>query len=171
MGEIILFLGGAKSGKTKAALAAAEAYNPPRYYLATALALDQEMRDKISRHQKERGPDWQTIEEPIELAAALLKRAPNLVLIDCLTLWLTNLLTKLKLSNESFMDKVEELIRVALERAGPVVIVSNEVGGGIVPMEPLSRFFRDICGLAHQRLAAAASSVFFVNAGLCLKLK
>jgi adenosylcobinamide kinase/adenosylcobinamide-phosphate guanylyltransferase len=174
LGDIILYLGGAKSGKTRAALAAAAAWPPPRIYLATAQALDSEMGARIAAHQAERGPEWITVEAPTDPAGALAgapEGAP--VLLDCLTLWLTNLLARQgdRLEAAPLLSEVDRLADAAARRPGPTVMVGNEVGGGLVPMEPLSRFFRDVAGLAHQRLAARAASVFLVTAGLPLRLK
>lgn len=173
MGDIVLYLGGAKSGKTRAALAAAEAFEPPRYYLATAEALDDEMRARILAHQAERGPDWRTVEEPLDPAAAIAalpSKGP--VLVDCLTLWLSNLFgNKPGLDASAFLSEIDRLCEAADNRQGATIIVSNEVGGGLVPMDPLSRMFRDLSGLAHQRLAAKAAGVFLVVAGLPMRLK
>jgi adenosylcobinamide kinase/adenosylcobinamide-phosphate guanylyltransferase len=174
VGEISLFLGGAKSGKTRLALSAAERLDPPRFYLATAQGLDGEMRTRIARHQAERGPSWRTLEEPLDLAGALARaQEDRVVLLDCLTLWLSNMMGQGlgSLSFAPYLSALESFVALALLRNGPVIVVSNEVGGGIVPMDPVSRFFRDISGLCHQRLAAAAAEVFFVAAGLPLRLK
>ncbi|MDR1165587.1 MAG: bifunctional adenosylcobinamide kinase/adenosylcobinamide-phosphate guanylyltransferase [Deltaproteobacteria bacterium] len=175
MGELILYIGGAKSGKTKAALAKASTFPPPRLYLATAQGLDEEMLSRIRAHQAERGPEWHTLEVPFEPAAAvrtLTGRCP--VLLDCVTLWFSNLLGKnanLALNLSYFAIKIEELIKASREYPGPLIVVSNELGGGIVPMDPVTRLYRDAVGQAHQLLAAAADSVFLVVAGIPLRLK
>jgi len=174
LGSLTLFLGGAKSGKTKAALKAASSFKPPRYYLATAQGLDQEMVQRIENHQAERGPDWKTLEAPLDPAGAISSLAgDNLVLMDCLTLWLSNLLTANQdPSDLSFVSKeINKLISAIKDYQGPVFIVSNEVGGGLVPMDPLGRAFRDMSGLAHQLLAEKAWEVWLIIAGLPLKLK
>jgi adenosylcobinamide kinase/adenosylcobinamide-phosphate guanylyltransferase len=174
MGEIILYLGGAKSGKTRAALAHTESYPPLRYYLATAEALDEEMTERIKRHRAERGPDWRTIEEPLDLPAGLAKAGPDSpVMLDCLTLWLSNLigLNPESRDYEAVSLRVDALLAVAAKRAGPVIMVSNEVGGGLVPIDPISRFFRDLSGLIHQKIAKEATAVYLVTAGLLQKLK
>ncbi|MDR2386678.1 MAG: bifunctional adenosylcobinamide kinase/adenosylcobinamide-phosphate guanylyltransferase [Deltaproteobacteria bacterium] len=174
MGELILYLGGAKSGKTLAALAHTEKYPPPRYYLATAEPLDEEMVSRIANHRAERGPDWRTIEEPLDLVKGLeLAGLEAPVLLDCLTIWLSNVIGLEPDSREvdSVMSRVDKLIKAAGARSGPVIMVSNEVGQGLVPMDSISRFFRDLSGLTHQKLAKAASSVFFVTAGISQKLK
>jgi adenosylcobinamide kinase/adenosylcobinamide-phosphate guanylyltransferase len=174
LGDIIVYLGGAMSGKSRAAMAAAGAWAPPRGYLATAQALDWEMEARILAHQAERGPEWVTLEAPIDPAAAMAwapSEAP--ILLDCLTLWLTNLLAERgdRLEADPLLAEVDRLAAAAAARPGPTIMVGNEVGGGLVPMDPLSRFFRDVSGLAHQRLAARAASVFLVAAGLPLRLK
>jgi adenosylcobinamide kinase/adenosylcobinamide-phosphate guanylyltransferase len=172
LGGISLFLGGAKSGKTAAALAAAEACPPPRYYLATAEALDEEMAARIKAHQAERGPGWSTVETPLDPAGALAKipsGAP--ALLDCLTLWLANLMGRSPdLDAAAFASEVDRLAEAALARQGPTFMVSNEVGWGLVPMDPASRRFRDLSGLAHQKLAAKSREAFLIVAGLPLRV-
>ncbi len=171
MGELIFYLGGAKSGKTRLAQARAETWPAPRVYLATAQALDAEMAVRIKNHQAERGPGWRTLEAPLEpdlALAALGGEAP--VMLDCLTLWLSNLLGE---SDDAawILSRVDRLIAGIRAYAGPVVVVSNEVGGGIVPINELARRFRDLAGAANQRLAAEADEVILAVAGLPLKLK
>jgi adenosylcobinamide kinase/adenosylcobinamide-phosphate guanylyltransferase len=175
MGELILYLGGAKSGKTRAALREAESRPAPRYYLATAQGLDEEMRGRIRRHQEERGPDWRTVEAPMDPAGAMGEiPGGQPVLLDCITLWFSNLMWSRPLEEQDagwYMRHVGSLITAAAERRGALIIVSNELGSGIVPMEPESRLYRDMVGLAHQTLGAHASSVYLVVAGIPLKIK
>lgn len=175
MSEIIFYLGGAKSGKTRAALERASAWPAPRLYLATAQALDQEMARRVKNHQAERGPDWRTLEEPLNPAQALKTLAPGqagVVLLDCLTLWLSNLLgAERDFDLERARFKALDLAEAALNSPAPVIMVSNEVGGGIVPENALARFFRDAAGVIHQTLAREASEVYLVVAGLPLPLK
>ena len=172
MGELILYLGGAKSGKTRLALARAETYPAPRIYLATAQALDAEMDERIKNHQAERGPDWRTLETPFEPDLAIRGlTGPNPILMDCLTLWLSNLLGENEDDTQGALGRVDALIEAALGYGGPVLVVSNEVGGGIVPMNALARKFRDLAGSANQHLAAKADQVFLAVAGLELKIK
>jgi adenosylcobinamide kinase/adenosylcobinamide-phosphate guanylyltransferase len=175
MGDLTVFIGGAKSGKTKAALLEAEKYPAPRVYLATAQGLDGEMQDRIKRHQAERGPDWRTLEAPIDPASAI-SALPGTspVLMDCLTLWFNNLMSAKALEEQDihyYISHVEELIAAMEAYKGPIILVSNELGSGIVPMDPLTRLYRDAVGLAHQMLAGFAKNVYFVLAGLSLKLK
>ena len=172
MGELILYLGGAKSGKTRLALARAETYPAPRIYLATAQALDQEMEERIRRHQAERGPDWRTLETPFEPNLAIRGLpGPGPVLMDCLTLWLSNLLGENEEDAQAALARVDDLIAAIKAYPGTVIVVSNEVGGGIVPLNPLARKFRDLAGSANQHLAAQADQVILAVAGLELKIK
>jgi adenosylcobinamide kinase/adenosylcobinamide-phosphate guanylyltransferase len=171
MGELTLYLGGAKSGKTRLALAKAETYPAPRLYLATAQSLDAEMAERIKNHQAERGPDWRTLEAPLEPDRALAGlTGGSVVLLDCMTLWLSNLLGENGDSRWA-LGRVEQLLEAIAAYAGPVIAVSNEVGGGIVPMNALARQFRDLAGSANQMLAARANHVVMAMAGLELKLK
>lgn len=174
MGDISLILGGAKSGKTSLALDKCNKHHPPRVYLATAEALDQEMAARIARHRAERGPEWRTVEEPLDPAGFLGRLetgAASVVLMDCLTLWLSNLLAGQGLAVDQTVLKVRRLTQAALEAPCPVVIVSNEVGQGIVPENKLARDFRDAAGLSHQCIAQAAAEVILVTAGLSQRLK
>ena len=162
-------LGGARSGKSRYAEALGQDVSGSRTYIATAAAGDEEMTARIAEHRVRRGPNWTTIEEPVHLAAALDRAmAPSgFVLVDCITLWLSNLL----LADQSPDKPVEELLCVLAEPRGTVVLVSNEVGLGIVPENALARRFRDLAGTTNQRLAAAVDSVVFLAAGLPIVLK
>ncbi|MDR2142187.1 MAG: bifunctional adenosylcobinamide kinase/adenosylcobinamide-phosphate guanylyltransferase [Deltaproteobacteria bacterium] len=174
LGRLCFYLGGAKSGKTRAALEAAESWPGPWVYLATAQARDEEMRARILAHQRERGESWRTVEAPRELAAALLGLpGQSPVLLDCLTLWVSNLLEEMAepCNLELVALETERLLRATAERPGPVVMVSGEVGLGLVPMEPLSRFYRDALGRVNQMVAAQAAEAWLVVAGLRLSLK
>lgn len=170
---MILFLGGAKSGKTRQALARSETYPGPRVYLATAEALDDEMVRRIKNHQAERGPQWRTVEAPLEPEAAIAALGDGSpVMLDCVTLWLNNLLGQFEeIDIKYVIMRVERLAEAAAAHGGPVIVVSNEVGGGIVPMNALARAFRDLAGAANQILAARADEVYLVTAGLPLRLK
>lgn len=166
MAELTLILGGARSGKTAHALAASPA---PHCYIATAQALDGEMADRIAAHKAERGATWGLAEAPLDLAAAIQAEAAEnrTLLIDCLTLWLSNLMHHTR----DIDAETAALITAARAAPGRVVMVSNEVGLGLVPMEKLSRDFRDAQGRLNQRIAAAADHVRFIAAGLPLILK
>jgi adenosylcobinamide kinase / adenosylcobinamide-phosphate guanylyltransferase len=162
-------LGGARSGKSRHAEALVEADGRAPLYLATAEALDDEMRDRIRRHRDRRGPRWETIETPLDLATALRRHATEqrVVLVDCLTLWLSNVMT----AGRPVGREVEILLEATARLAAPVVCVANEVGLGIVPETPLGRAFRDEAGRLNQRVAALADRVVLVVAGLPLTIK
>jgi adenosylcobinamide kinase/adenosylcobinamide-phosphate guanylyltransferase len=138
-------------------------------YLATAQAFDGEMQDRIALHIDRRGPAWRTVEEPLDLRRVLMAEVSpgNAVLVDCLTLWTTNLMMAEADPAEAF----EELVAVLPSLSGPVVFVSNEVGLGIVPDNAMARAFRDHAGRVNQMVAAVASQVYFIAAGLPMVLK
>ncbi len=164
-----LVLGGARSGKSRYAQALAEATAPERLYLATASAGDAEMAARIARHRAERGAGWRTLEEPLELADAVRTEAREgrVILVDCVTIWLTNVM----LANLDPGEKIAELIAAVAALQGPAVFVSNEVGAGVVPATELGRAFRDWQGRTNQELARVSGAVTLVAAGLPLLLK
>ena len=166
---LTLVLGGARSGKSRYAEALVEEAAPAALYLATAEALDDEMTERIRRHRARRGARWTTLEAPLDLAAALVDgaRPERPVLVDCLTLWLTNLL----MAGRDVEAASAALLQTLPRLAGPAVLVANEVGLGIVPDNALARAFRDHAGRLNQAIAAAAQRVVFVAAGLPLTLK
>jgi adenosylcobinamide kinase/adenosylcobinamide-phosphate guanylyltransferase len=167
--RLTLVLGGARSGKSAFAEALVLGSGLEPVYIATAQALDGEMTERIGLHRQRRGAGWRLVEEPLELAAALTHHASagRAVLVDCLTLWLTNLL----LAERNPCHEADRLLEAVESLAGPAVLVSNEVGLGVVPMDRLSRRFVDEAGRLHQRLAAVAQEVVFMVAGLPLHLK
>lgn len=174
MAQLTLILGGAKSGKTALALKQGQDYSAPRVYLATAEAGDKEMAERICRHQTERGPGWHTIEEPWEPDRVISQNLPersSVVLMDCLTLWLSNLMAGKGLSIDDTVRRTMELTEACLLAPCPIIVVSNEVGWGIVPENKLARDFRDAAGRAHQILARSASTVYMAVAGLPWKIK
>ena len=163
-----LVLGGARSGKSRHAQALAEATGLRRTYLATAEARDEEMAARIAQHQAERGAGWQTLEAPLDMPNALGTVADNdVVLVDCLTLWLTNVM----LGDRDVETETEALVAALAAARRPVIVVSNEVGLGLVPETPLGRAFRDAQGRLNQRMAEEVAEVRFVAAGLPLVLK
>jgi adenosylcobinamide kinase/adenosylcobinamide-phosphate guanylyltransferase len=168
MAPLILVLGGARSGKSHHAERLLTEYAPPWIYIATAEALDDEMRRRIAEHRRRRDGRWQTIEAPHALADAV-RNAPNdrPLLVDCLTLWLSNRL----LADADIEQEVAALLDSLAARSAATIIVSNEVGLGIVPDNALARRFRDAAGVANQRIAARADRVEFIAAGLPLRLK
>jgi adenosylcobinamide kinase / adenosylcobinamide-phosphate guanylyltransferase len=165
---LTLVIGGARSGKSAFAERLLVQSGRTRRYIATAEAWDDEMRDRIAQHQRDRAGDWTTVEAPLDLPAALAKAKPaEAVLIDCATLWLTNHL----LADHDLAAQSDALITALAACPAPVVIVSNETGWGIVPENALARRFRDEQGRLNQRLAAEAALVVTVIAGLPLVLK
>ncbi len=165
---LTLVIGGARSGKSAFAERLVTGSGRPRRYIATAEAWDDEMRTRIAQHRTDRGSGWMTVEAPLDLSAALAQVPPDqAVLIDCATLWLTNHL----LADHDIAAEATTLLAALAACAAPVVVVSNETGWGIVPENALARRFRDEQGRLNQRLAAAASLVVTVMAGLPLALK
>jgi adenosylcobinamide kinase/adenosylcobinamide-phosphate guanylyltransferase len=162
-----LVLGGARSGKSRYAEGLIAALPPPWAYVATAEAGDEEMAARIAAHRARRGPSWRTVEAPRDLAAALAACASMPVLVDCLTLWLSNLM----LADAGIDMEMERLEKSLAGTVAPVVLVANEVGSGIVPDHPLGRRFRDLQGILNQRIAARADRVVLMVAGLPLALK
>ncbi len=163
----VLVLGGARSGKSAYAEALLE--GRPSLYLATGQALDGEMAERIDHHRRRRGSNWSTLEEPLDLAAALenVLRLDRPVLVDCLTLWISNLMH----AGRDVETALTQLCDVLAQPAGTVVLVSNEVGMGLVPDNRMAREFRDHQGRVNQRVAAICRRVVFVAAGLPLILK
>lgn len=170
MASIIFVLGGARSGKSRFAEERTRAFaSDQNIYVATAECRDAEMESRIAVHRSRRGSEWQTIEAPYQLAETLAAEARDdrAILVDCLTLWLTNhLLAEANLEAES-----DRLVSALTAAKGPVVLVSNEVGLSIVPDNALARRFRDQAGSLNQKIAAIASEAWFVAAGLPLRLK
>ncbi|MGY6548228.1 MAG: bifunctional adenosylcobinamide kinase/adenosylcobinamide-phosphate guanylyltransferase [Roseinatronobacter sp.] len=167
MAKSILITGGARSGKSRLAEGMTLALGQPALYLATAEALDPEMADRIAEHQARRGPEWQTLNVPLDLCAALrtTDHAPRLV--DCLTLWLSNLI----FAERDWRAEMAALAALLPELRAPVVLVTNEVGSGIVPDNALARLFRDAAGHSNQQLGAACDEVWLCVAGQALKIK
>jgi adenosylcobinamide kinase/adenosylcobinamide-phosphate guanylyltransferase len=168
MNKLTLVLGGTRSGKSAYAEGLFTGAATP-VYLATGSAGDGEMSERIALHRARRGAHWRTVEEPLDLAGALrCESSPDQpILVDCLTLWLGNLMGYERDVGQAFGG----LLAALPDLAGPVVMVSNEVGWGIVPDNALARRFRDHAGELHQRVAAVAESVVLVTAGLALTLK
>lgn len=187
--RLVLILGGARSGKSTFAERLAATSGRSVAFIATATASDDEMRERIARHQSSRPANWRTIEEPLDLAGAI-KRASeeaDVLLLDCLTLWLGNLIGKMSkdardeedmvafqasLTNAALIDVAQLLtIVAALPEGKTLLVVSNEVGQGIVPAYALGRVYRDVLGIINQRLALAANRVYLMIAGLAVDIK
>lgn len=172
MRSLHFVLGGARSGKSRHAERLIEATPAPWHYIATAQAFDDEMRERIATHRARRegavAGAWQTHDAPLDLPGVLEKLpASETVLVDCLTLWLSNLM----LNDHELKPAAEALLSALAAREGTTVLVSNEVGFGIVPDNALARRFRDEAGFLNQKIAAAADSVTLVVAGLPMKVK
>ena len=169
---ILFVLGGARSGKSLYAQRRAEALPGDLVYVATAQAFDGEMAIRIAQHRTDRGTRWRTVEAPLALAEAIAAEArpDRVLLVDCLTLWASNLLLADRADDEG-AESSGALVAALVAAAGPVTLVANEVGLGIVPDNALARRFRDIAGRINQAVAAAAHEVQFIAAGLPLRLK
>lgn len=165
---LTLVLGGARSGKSRHAETLVETTPGPWTYVATAQVFDAEMQARIAIHRDRRSATWHTVDAPLDLVAAIRSAPPGrAVLVDCLTLWLTNVL----LADRDTAAESAALVTACREAPGPLVLVGNEVGLGIVPDNALARRFRDAAGRLHQDLAAVADRVVFVVAGLPLQVK
>lgn len=169
--EFILVGGGARSGKSAFALELAERLGTERVFLATAQARDSEMEQRIGRHKRERADRFSTIEEPRRIADAL-ATAPEggVVVVDCITLWLSNLMLD-GLSDDALEREVDQLLATLRRSSSRCIAVTNEVGSGVVPESPLGRRFRDCAGRANQRLAAQADRVYLASLGCILQIK
>ena len=167
--KIILVLGGARSGKSVFAEDLIAKSGLSKVYVATGQAFDREMSDRIDIHKGRRGTEWSTVEDPFDLAGVLEKNtAPDrAVLVDCLTLWVTNLM----MEEKDVLQEGAALVSTLPSLSGLIVLVSSEVGMGLVPDNYMARAFRDHAGRLHQQIAAIADEVYFVAAGLPLKMK
>ncbi len=172
MSRIIYISGGARSGKSRLGEQLAIGFGAPLCYLATGEAKDPEMAERIHRHRARRGPDWRTVEEPLDLCRALRQQQGlcSAILVDCMTLWITNLLLR---HNDPVrvLREVGTLIELFPALESPCILISNEVGMGIVPENSLARTFRDLAGEANEMLAGAADEAYVMFSGLPLRLK
>jgi adenosylcobinamide kinase/adenosylcobinamide-phosphate guanylyltransferase len=171
--KITFVIGGCRSGKSSFALDQAnKVAKKDKYFIATSQPLDPEMEKRVEKHQKERGKDWQTIEEPIlihEIVNEYSGRA-DVILIDCLTLWLSNLLYH-SYDTDGVLEILSQFEKALLSCRCPVFLVSNEVGQGIVPENKLAREFRDLAGMIHQRMAKISDRVVMTVAGIDVEIK
>ncbi|MGD8961948.1 MAG: bifunctional adenosylcobinamide kinase/adenosylcobinamide-phosphate guanylyltransferase [Desulfobacterales bacterium] len=173
MNKLTFVIGGCRSGKSTYALQTAENVNgDKKIFVATCLPQDDEMTQRVTRHQKDRGQHWTTIEEPLYLPDVISEHSPNadVMLIDCLTLWVSNLLMKTA-DGKKWEEIVSRLIDALGKAACPLVVVSNEVGAGIVPDNQLARQYRDIIGLVNQAVANTAGKVVWMVAGIPVIVK
>jgi len=169
--KLILVLGGAASGKSQAALDLA-GQRGPRAFVATGQALDREMKVRIERHQAARSSDWETAEVPIEIEKWFINNSTSYqsIVLDCLTLWLSNLKGQ-RLRDSAISDATADLLRAIRRTKARVVVVSNELGLGLVPVKKTVRAFRDLAGRINQQVAAEADEVYLVVGGLPLRMK
>jgi adenosylcobinamide kinase/adenosylcobinamide-phosphate guanylyltransferase len=172
MGTLIFITGGARSGKSRLATELAAKAGKNVAFIATAQALDKEMENRIDKHKNSRPASWKTIEEPLNVATALAKLSQNtkIVIIDCLTLLVTNLMLAEK-TNKQIQDSIKKMICAAQKTKATVIVVSNEVGAGIVPENKMARDFRDVAGIANQIVAKASDQAYAMFAGYPVKLK
>lgn len=171
--RVALILGGARSGKSRHGLSLAAQYPPPRLFVATGEPGDAEMAARIEYHRHQRGPGWDTREAPLALATTLTaaQGSYGVILVDCLTLWLANLMLREDQPDAPLEADCQHLLEVLANVSTPTILISNEVGWGIVPENPLARRFRDRAGWLHQQLAEVADLVTLVVAGLAVRIK
>ncbi len=172
MREIVLIIGGCRSGKSGHALHLADQFAGHKIFIATCVPLDKEMEQRVSHHQKQRNPNWKTLDVPLLLPEAIRENSGpgQVILVDCLTLWINNLLMEND-DPENIDTTVEQLARSLENAECPVILVSNEVGTGIVPENRLARLFRDIAGFANQKIAVCADRVIWMVAGIPVEIK
>ena len=173
MSRITLVTGGCRSGKSRFALKTAEQIaDDNRLFIATSQPLDDEMKERVKRHRQERGPDWKTVESPVQLPETVTGShdSAQVILIDCITMWISNLLLDESLSPR-INEYMENLKKTLISARCPVFLVTNEVGMGIVPENRLAREFRDLAGSANQTLAGLADQVVLVVSGIPLWVK
>jgi adenosylcobinamide kinase/adenosylcobinamide-phosphate guanylyltransferase len=170
---VVLVTGGARSGKSNFALKLAEKLEGKRLFLATAEALDEEMGQRIQRHRKQRGNRWDTLEEPICLGKALrpILSLYKTIVVDCLTLWMSNILGKYPDHDEKVVEIIDDFFLCLSEFEGALIVISNEVGMGIVPDNKLARIYSDRLGLLNQRMAERAEKVYVLFSGIPVEVK
>jgi len=170
--KLIFIIGGTRSGKSRFALDYANRYFSKKLYLATCKVIDEEMAQRVENHKKMRGPEWLTIEEPVNIVERIGQfwEKGEVILIDCLTLWLSNLLMRGE-SDKNIIDEIGSLIKTIKNNQTSFILVSNEVGMGIVPADPVSRRFRDLQGMANQKFAEASDILIFMVSGIPMVLK
>lgn len=172
-GKLVLVTGGASSGKSRFAEELAASLAQEVVYIATAQITDEEMARRVAKHKARRPASWRTVEEPWDLKRALQEwgQAGRTVLVDCLGTYVTNLLVGKGMGEEEASLALQHLARLAWSSPANVIIVSNEVGWGVVPPYPLGRIFQDVLGLANQKIASLADEVYLVVSGLPLEIK
>jgi adenosylcobinamide kinase/adenosylcobinamide-phosphate guanylyltransferase len=172
MNEKTLIIGGCRSGKSRQALRLGEVIQGKKIFIATCIPRDDEMKKRVSNHRKERGPDWETVEAPIDLPEAISEctAKADIVVADCLTLWISNLIME-KTGEKKTVMEINRLVHSIKNSPSPVILVSNEVGAGIVPENHLARIFRDSAGFVNQKVAASSNRVIWMVAGIPVVIK
>jgi adenosylcobinamide kinase/adenosylcobinamide-phosphate guanylyltransferase len=173
MKKKLFVLGGCRSGKSSFALDRAQKFSgDSKVFIATCIPQDDEMKHRVMRHQEERSRNWHTVEAPVDLPEAIVDSGneADLILVDCLTLWINNLLME-NHDSDQILDEVQNLTRAVASVACPVILVSNEVGTGIVPENKLARLYRDLVGSTNQAVAECADQVIWVAAGIPVTIK
>ena len=170
--KIIFITGGARSGKSRFAEELAREFPGPKAYLATAQALDEEMAERIRRHRNNRPPDWQTLEEPLKVPESIAAEGDrfDLILLDCLTLWVSNLMMA-EWKEQEILGEGDGLVQACRRAKSSIILVGNEVGMGIVPDNAQARMFRDLSGLIQQKVAREADEVYFLVSGIAQRIK
>jgi adenosylcobinamide kinase/adenosylcobinamide-phosphate guanylyltransferase len=177
MAEMILVTGGCRSGKSSFALATAEEQNGSRLFVATCPLIDEELRQRAARHQAERkGRGWKTEEETLDLAAVLNEAAEDIILVDCLTLWINNLMyeadcAEAPITEDEVARRTEEVVAAGRRRPGTVLFVTNETGMGVTPANAAARLFRDLAGRCNQVMAAGCEQVHLLTCGIPTRIK
>ena len=169
----VFVLGGCRSGKSSHALELAEQTpGTNRVFLATCVVRDDEMKDRVDRHKRERGEQWQTLEIPVDIPEAIRQHSSqaDVILVDCLTLWVSNLILENQ-DMDAVLEHVRQLTRSIEDARCPIFLVSNEIGTGIVPENDLARFFRDAVGFVNQRVAGCCDQVIWTVAGIPVRIK
>ncbi len=169
MAKKILITGGIKSGKSSYALELADKYEGEKTFLATARAFDNEMAEKIKRHKAERSDDYKTIEEPVKVGKIISKINTPLLIIDCITIWLSNLYFETEEEQRNFL--INDFFENLNKYKGDLIVVTNEVGGGIIPENKMSRNYQSVLGKLNQRIAAVSDEVYVLISGVPMKIK
>jgi adenosylcobinamide kinase/adenosylcobinamide-phosphate guanylyltransferase len=167
--SVILFTGGMKSGKSRCAEERALKYSPPRLYVATGVVIDKEMEERVKKHKKRRMGLFDTVEEPVKLST-LLDRDYNIIMFDCLTFWYNNLLYYLEKEKDRLLE-LEAFVNKLSNIKKNVILVTNEVGWGIIPENALARKFIDFAGRANQKIQAVCNEVYLVVSGIGVRIK
>ena len=170
--RFIFVTGGRRSGKSSYALDLGESLGDKKLFIATAQALDKEMEERIARHRAERDNGWETMEVPVNISDAVKSSfIYDVVLIDCLTLWLSNLMHEDNPDDEDIIEKIDDLVTASIKAKPVIILISNEVGLGIIPDNPLARTYSDLAGMMNQKVAAGADMVVMTLSGIPMTIK